>query len=73
MYMKWLHIIAMLLLFVGGLNWGLVGLFNFNLVTYLLGSWPMAENLTYILVGLATVYILLTHKMDCKVCAKMMK
>lgn len=71
--MKWLHVVAMLLLFVGGLNWGLVGLFNVNLVTLLFGAWPMLVNLVYILVGLATVWIMLTHKKDCKVCSKMMK
>ena len=67
--MKWLHIIAYLLLFVGGLNWGLVGLFNFNLVMTLFSSWPAVESLIYILVGVATVYIIVTHKTDCKVCS----
>lgn len=70
--MKWLHIISYVLLFVGGLNWGLVGLFNFNLVMVLFGSWPMLESLVYILVGLATVYLIVTHKSYCKYCAKMM-
>jgi len=52
MGMKYLHMVAFLLLVVGGLNWGLVGLFNFNLVTMLLGSMPMVERVVYILVGL---------------------
>lgn len=68
--MKWLHIIAYVLLFVGGLNWGLVGLFHFNLVTALFANYPMLESLVYILVGVATVYIIATHKRDCKVCGK---
>ena len=68
--MKVLHMVAMILLFAGGLNWGLIGLFDFNLVSALVGAWPALETLVYILVGLATVYVVLTHKSDCKVCSK---
>ena len=67
--MKALHIAAYTLLFVGGLNWGLVGLFDFNLVNSLLSSAPAIEKLVYVLVGAATVYIIATHFKDCKVCA----
>lgn len=66
--MKGLHITAYTLLWVGGLNWGLVGLLNFNLVEALLGSWPALTKLIYILVGISTVYVVTTHKNDCKVC-----
>lgn len=62
--------IAFLLLVVGGLNWGLWALFGFNLVSALLGAWPMVEKLVYILVGVSAVYIGVTHKGDCKVCSK---
>ncbi len=48
--------IALVLVIVGGLNWGLVGAFGFNLVNALLGSVPTVENLVYILVGLSAVY-----------------
>ena len=68
--MKALHITAMTLLFIGGLNWGLVGLFDFNLVNSLLGVAPAIEKLVYVLVGVATVYIVATHFNDCKVCSK---
>jgi uncharacterized protein len=61
--------VSYLLLFAGGLNWGLVGLFNFNLVHALLGSWAVLEMLVYVLVGLATLYVAFTHKADCKVCS----
>lgn len=71
--MKWLHVISYILLFVGGLNWGLVGLLHMNIVSMLFGSMPMVESLVYILVGAATVYVILTHKTDCKLCSKMMK
>lgn len=69
--MKWLHIVAFILLVVGGLNWGLIGLLNFNLVSALFGSWPMVEGLVYILVGVSALYIGATHKGDCKICSKM--
>lgn len=66
---KQLHMVTYLLVFVGALNWGLVGLFDFNLVSTLLGSYPMLERLVYILVGLSAVYdMAMLHKWYCKVC-----
>jgi uncharacterized membrane protein YuzA (DUF378 family) len=50
--------IALVLVIVGGLNWGLVGAFNFDLVNAILGSIPTLQNIVYILVGLAAVYML---------------
>ena len=73
MSMKVLHYIAIILVVVGALNWGLVGLFNFNLVMALFGSMPSLEKLVYILVGLSGVWILVTHKGDCMVCSMMKK
>lgn len=67
--MKALHMVAFLLTVVGGVNWGLVGLFDFNLVTMLLGGVPSVEKLVYVLVGASAVYLLVTHKTDCNVCA----
>ena len=67
--MKGIHMIAYLLLWIGGLNWALVGLFNFNLVSALFGGIPMLEKLVYVLVGLSAIYSLATHKGDCKVCS----
>ena len=68
--MKMLHVVAFLLTVVGALNWGLVGLFNLNLVEAVLGTVPAAVQLTYVLVGASAVYVLATHKTDCKVCSK---
>ncbi len=67
--MKILHMITFLLLVVGGVNWGLIGLFDFNLVYSLLGGMPAIENIVYIVVGLSAIYQLVTHKNDCKVCS----
>ena len=54
--MKALDVLVAILLVVGGLNWGLVGLFDFNLVTFLFGKLPSVERIVYIVVGLAAVY-----------------
>jgi len=72
MYMKWLHIIAFILVIVGGLNWGLIGLLNINLVMWLLGAGMLAK-VVYILVGLSAVYLIATHMNDCKACMDMKK
>jgi len=66
--MKGTHKLAYLLLWVGGLNWGLVGFFNFNLVEAL-GLSAGLQALVYDLVGLATLYIIFTHKSYCKICS----
>lgn len=64
--MKILHMAAYILMFAGGLNWLAVGVLNMNLVENLLGM-DLAKWI-YILVGLSTVYVLVMHKGDCKVC-----
>ena len=72
--MKNLHMVAWILVIVGGLNWLLVGLggfmgSNWNVVSMLLGSWPQVEWLVYVLVGLSAVYEVVNHKANCKACA----
>ncbi len=66
--MKALHMLAFVLLVVGGLNWGLMA-FDFNLVSMLVGTWPAVEMIVYILVGLSAVYFAVTHMGDCKMCS----
>lgn len=72
--MKILHIIAFILLVVGGLNWGLMGLgslisnSDWNIVHMILGSSMMLENIVYVLVGIAAVWLLVTHKSACREC-----
>ncbi|MBI5357084.1 DUF378 domain-containing protein [Candidatus Collierbacteria bacterium] len=51
--MKLLRTISKWLVLIGAVNWGLVGLFNFNLVSAVLGSWPALTKWAYILVGVA--------------------
>ncbi len=52
--------IAMTLLIVGGVNWGLIGLFNFDLVATLFGEMTTISRLVYVLVGLSALYSIYT-------------
>jgi Uncharacterized conserved protein len=54
--MKALNIITLALLIVGGLNWGLVGLFSFDLVAAIFGAGSLLARIVYILVGVSAVY-----------------
>lgn len=54
--MKSLDVTAAVLLVVGGLNWGLVGFFGFDLVATLFGDMTGISRLVYGLVGLSAVY-----------------
>ena len=58
MNMNWLGWLTWVLVIVGGLNWGLVGLFDFNLVTTLFGEGTTLTNIVYDLVGLSALYML---------------
>ncbi len=58
MEMKPLDLIALVLVIIGGLNWGLVGLLNMNLVELILGSIPVLVQVIYILVGLSALYMI---------------
>lgn len=62
------HKVAAVLVFIGALNWGLVGLFGFNLVEWLLGNWPAVVRVVYVLVGLSALAMLACGK--CKSCKK---
>jgi uncharacterized membrane protein YuzA (DUF378 family) len=48
--------IAMVLLIVGGVNWGLVGLMNLDLVALLFGEMTQVSRIVYMLVGLSGLY-----------------
>jgi uncharacterized membrane protein YuzA (DUF378 family) len=47
---------ALVLLIIGGLNWGLVGLFGFDLVAYIFGSMSFLSRVVYSVVGLCAIY-----------------
>jgi uncharacterized protein len=54
--MKTIDILAAVLLVVGGLNWGLVGVFGFDLVAALFGEMTAASRTVYALVGFSALY-----------------
>ena len=49
--------IVLILVIVGGLNWGLVGFFGFDLVAYIFGAMSLISKIVYILVGLSAIYL----------------
>jgi uncharacterized membrane protein YuzA (DUF378 family) len=50
--------IAIILVIIGGLNWGLVGLFKFDLVAAIFGDMSALSRIVYDLVGLAALYMI---------------
>lgn len=50
--------VAVILLAVGGLNWGLVGIFNFDLVAAIFGDMSVISRIVYTVVGVCAVYVL---------------
>jgi hypothetical protein len=60
--MKGLKMIAFILLVIGGLNWGLVGAFEFDLVATLFGDMSTVSRIVYVLVGLSALVEIFTYK-----------
>ena len=60
--MKTIDLIASILLIIGGLNWGLVGLFNFDLVAVLLGAMSVLARAVYTLVGVSAIVVAISGK-----------
>jgi uncharacterized membrane protein YuzA (DUF378 family) len=54
--MKLLNVVSLILIIIGGINWGLIGFFQFNLVNSLLGEFSMLTKIIYCLVGIASLY-----------------
>jgi len=67
--MKGLHIIALILLIVGGLNWLLVGIFSWDVGELFGGQGEIISRIIYILVGLAAIFEIFSHKSTCKMCS----
>ena len=59
---------AFLLLIIGGLNWGIIGLFNFNLVNAIFGKVPAIERAVYALVGLSAILVVVEIVGWCPLC-----
>ncbi len=67
--MKALHKTAFTLLLLGGLNWLLVGAVQWDLSALVGGQGSLAARAFFVLVGLAAVSELVTHKGNCKSCS----
>lgn len=63
---KFLKYASYILVLVGALNWGLVGLYNYDLVAALFGEMTRITRIIYILVGLSAVVSAITAYMCCK-------
>ena len=56
--------IAIVLTIIGGINWGLVGFFNWNLVDAIFGIASVTSRVIYAIVGLAALYLIYTVSKD---------
>lgn len=56
--MKMIDMAALLIGVIGCINWGLIGIANFNLVEFLFGSIPFLVMVVYLLVGISGIYLL---------------
>ncbi len=54
--MKIIDTIALILIIIGAINWGLVGIFNFNLVEAIFGGLSVITRIIYILVGISGLW-----------------
>lgn len=61
--MKVLDTVALVIVVIGGVNWGLVGLFDYNLVDSLFGVGSTLSRVVYVLVGVAALYTLVAYVM----------
>jgi hypothetical protein len=66
--MKGLHIIAWILVIIGGLNWLLFGIWAWDVGQLFGGMDAAISRIIYVLVGLAALFELFTHKGNCKMC-----
>ncbi len=66
--MKALHSVAFILVIIGGINWLLVGLISWDIGAIFGGQDNIISRIVYVLVGLSAIYLVATHKKDCKNC-----
>ena len=52
--------IAFIILAIGGLNWGLVGIFDFNLVSWIFGGLNVGSIIIYVLVLISTIWLIIS-------------
>lgn len=52
--------VSTVLVIIGAVNWGLIGLFDFNLVSAIFGAFSAVTRIIYVIVGLAGLYMVAT-------------
>ncbi|QQG44399.1 MAG: DUF378 domain-containing protein [Candidatus Roizmanbacteria bacterium] len=55
--MSGLDMITFIIVLIGAFNWGLIGLFDFDLVTSIFGSGTLLTRVTYVIIGLSAIYL----------------
>ncbi|MES2344632.1 MAG: DUF378 domain-containing protein [Chlamydiota bacterium] len=60
--MKITNAIATILLLFGGLNWGLVGVADFNVIMWVFIAMPLVQHIIYIAIGLAAIWKIIFYK-----------
>lgn len=55
---KFLDCTALTIAIIGAINWGLIGLFRFDLVAFIFGDMSWLSRIVYVLVGLSGLYLL---------------
>lgn len=63
-----LHKIAFLLVIIGGLNWLLLALIGWEIGQLFGGMDALISRVVYVAVGLSALYLLFSHKKDCRMC-----
>lgn len=58
MGMKWLDVTALVLTIIGAINWGLIGVLQFDLVAWLFGDMSLLSRIVYTLVGICGLYLI---------------
>ncbi len=64
--MKYIGLIAFILLIIGGLNWGAIGFFKYDVVAKIFGDMTTTTRVIYALVGLSALLKLVMMKKCCK-------
>lgn len=55
---KWLDYTLLTLVIIGAINWGLIGFFRFNLVSFIFGDMSWLSRIIYALVGIGGLYLI---------------
>ena len=68
--MKGLHMVTLLLLIIGGINWLLVGVIGWDIGDLFGGQGAIISRVIYVLIGISAIVEVVTHKKGCKECDK---